>query len=418
MRCCNERGLEKATKSRVKAKIEWKIGYLVSLDERAERDAGDILSLITQYFEAIGSSGNSINLGIGDLDHDLFDVLKEEAVRRITSGYNKYTQTAGIPDLREEVAKYYQRRWKCEITSKNVIITPGASNALFMSIASVLRGGGEVVIPTPTFPSFSALTLIMGGRVYEVPTRMEEGFKPRAETIASKLGEKTCAVIINSPSNPTGSIYDEDLIGALVDECKRRGVYIISDEVYERFDYTGRYTSLAKFWDSYDKIIIVNSFSKTLAMTGWRLGYMVIPEHLYSRVMRLQAFINACPPSVAQYVALFALRSPEVERLIDAKVAEYRDRRDGMWRELSEAGVQVLLPEGGIFLFPKIPLEMDSEAFCNRLAKSKGVITIPGRAFGAGGERHFRITISAPINTLTEAARRIASFIEECRASK
>ncbi len=385
------------------------------MNEGSEGDPGEALTLIAQFFDNVGQAGNSINLGIGELDHDLFDALKEEAVRRILAGHNKYTQTAGIPDLREAIAEYYRRRWGCGITAKNVIITPGASNALFMSIATVLRSGGEVVIPTPTFPSFSALTIMLGGRAVEVPTSMEEKFRPRVEDLAGAISERACAMVINSPSNPTGSVYEDGLIKAILDECRRRGVYLISDEVYERFMYSEEYASLAKYLDTYERVIIVNSFSKTFAMTGWRLGYMIIPDHLYSRVMRLQAFVNACPPSVAQYVALYALRSPEVERMIEAKVAEYKERRDRLWRELRASGVEAHLSEGGIFLFPRIPLAMGSETFCNSLAKSRGVITIPGRAFGAGGEGHFRITLSAPAERLVEAAKRIASFVEEAR---
>jgi aspartate/methionine/tyrosine aminotransferase len=384
------------------------------MDKEKQHDEADD-SWVIKYFDNVGNSGDMINLGIGEPDFDMFEPLKDEAERVIRRGLNKYTMTAGIVELREAIAETYSRRWGVDIGPDNVVVTPGASSALFMSLASIIRPGDWVVIPTPSFPSFKALTQILGGRVVEVGPLPESDFQLDVGGVRSTLGEKRAAVILNSPTNPTGSVIDERAFSEVVDLCRKSGAYLISDEVYERFVYGVEYTSAAKYWGEYDRIVIVNSFSKTLAMTGWRLGYMIVPKHLKARVIKLQAYINACPPSVAQYVALYALRSSEVQKMIDEKVSEYWRRRDTLHKALNAHGVSTHLPKGGIYLFPRIPLPIDSETFCNRLAKEARVITIPGKVFGKGGEGHFRITLSASPEKLLEAAEKIAAFVERTR---
>lgn len=384
-------------------------------DKEVRLDDGEA-SWAIKYFDNVDSRGNMINLGIGEPDFDMFEPLKAEAERAIRQGLNKYTQTAGIVKLREEIAEAYSKRWGIDIGPDNVVVTPGASSALFMSLASIIRLGEAVVIPTPSFPSFRALTQILGGRVVEVEPLPESDFQLDVGGVKSTLKDKKAAVILNTPTNPTGTVIDERTFSELVEECRESGVYLISDEVYERFVYGADYISAAKYWGEYDRIIIVNSFSKTLAMTGWRLGYMIVPDHLRARVIKLQAYINACPPSVAQHVALYALKSSEVQKMINEKVSEYWRRRDALHKALNAHGIPAHLPKGGIYLFPRIPIPLDSENFCNQLAKEEGVVTIPGKAFGKGGEGHFRVTLSASPEKLVEAAGKIASFVERAKS--
>ncbi|MCS7145627.1 MAG: pyridoxal phosphate-dependent aminotransferase [Nitrososphaerota archaeon] len=374
-------------------------------------------SWITKYFDEVGDPKALINLGVGEPDFDLFEPLKEEAERVIRLGLNKYTQTAGIIGLREAIAEAYSRRWGVDISPDNVVVTPGASNALFMTLASIVRQEEEVVIPTPSFPSFKSLTRIVGGRPLEIESTHEQGFKLNMEGLRMALKESKSAVIINSPTNPTGTVIDAKALSEVVELCKKSDAYLISDEVYERFVYGVDYVSAARHWGEYDKIVIINSFSKTLAMTGWRLGYMIVPEHLKPRIILLQANINACAPSVAQHVALYALKSDEVQTMIDEKVSEYMKRRDIFCEALNSRGIPTHLPAGGIYLFPRIPVSMDSETFCSRLSKEAEVVSVPGRAFGKGGEGHFRVTFSAEPARLVEAAERMASFLERVKGA-
>ncbi|MEM3033501.1 MAG: pyridoxal phosphate-dependent aminotransferase [Nitrososphaerota archaeon] len=396
---------------RVKGRYWGKIWGFAEEMELSEDD-----SWVIKYFENIDDPRNLIDLGIGEPDFDLFEPLKTEAERVIRRGLNKYTQTAGVPELREAIAEYYGRRWGVSVNPDSVIVTPGASNALFMSLASIIHPEDGVVIPTPSFPSFISLTKILRGRVVEVEPLPESDFQIDIDGVEAVLRQGAKAVIINSPTNPTGTIIDESNFSRVVEQCRANGAYLISDEVYERFVYGVDYVSAAKYLRDYDRIIIVNSFSKTLAMTGWRLGYMIVPEHLRPSIIRLQAYINACPPSVAQYVALYALKSSEVQKMIDERVLECWRRRDVLHKELNSHGVPAHLPKGGIYLFPRIPLPLDSETFCNRLAKEEGVVAIPGKAFGKGGEGHFRVTLSASSEKLVEAAERIASFVDRAKS--
>jgi len=375
-------------------------------------------SWIMRYFDSLGDSSSLINLGIGEPDFDLFEPLKAEAVRAIREGLNKYTQTAGIQGLREAVARYYRDRWGADISPGQVIITPGASNALFMALAATIRQDDYVVIPTPSFPSFKALASMLGGRVVEVESAEEREFQPDVGALGSVLRTRGAAVIVNSPTNPTGAVFSDRTLGEIVDICRERGVYLISDEVYERFVYDGGHVSAAKYWGEYDRIIIVNSFSKTLAMTGWRLGYMVVPQQLMGKIFRLHAYINTCAPSVAQHVALYAMNSKEVQKMIEEKVAEYRSRRDILHSALNSRGIPTPLPKGGIYLFPRIPVQLDSETFCSRLVRDAEVVALPGRAFGKGGEGRFRLTLSAGPERLVEAADRISAMVERIGASR
>ncbi|MEM0445343.1 MAG: pyridoxal phosphate-dependent aminotransferase [Nitrososphaerota archaeon] len=381
-----------------------------------ERMLGEDDSWIIRYFENISDPRDLINLGIGEPDFDLFEPLKAEAERVIRQGLNKYTQTAGVPELREAIAEYHDRRTSASINPDDVVVTPGASNALFMSLATIIHPGDVVVIPTPSFPPFMSLTKILRGRVVEVGPLPGSNFQIDVRGIEAALREGARAVIVNSPTNPTGTVIDESSFSRVVELCRASGAYLISDEVYERFVYGVDYISAAKYWRDDDRVIIIGSFSKTLAMTGWRLGYMIVPEHLRPSIIRLQAYINACAPSVAQYVALYALRSSEVQRMIDEKVAEYQSRRDVFHKALTTQGISTHLPRGGIYLFPRIPMDLDSETFCNRLAKEEGVVTVPGRAFGKSGEGHFRATLSASPDRLVKAAEKIAAFTARVRS--
>lgn len=365
---------------------------------------------ILRYSDALPDSPFLINLGIGEPDFDTPQPVKDVACRFIGEGKTKYTPTAGIPELREKIAGMYNRRWGAGLSGEDVMITPGGGNALFLSLSSILREGDEVLVPSPAYPSFAAIPRIIGATPIEVPTTLEAGFKPAPDQLREHSSGRTRAIVVNSPSNPTGAVYDERLMRGIVDLAAELGAYIVSDEVYDAFVYSGSFTSAAKFRERYEKIVIVNSFSKTFAMTGWRLGYVISGPPLMERLLKLQVYMNACAPSFAQYAVSSVLDSPDLAEAVRIFRDVYRERRDLIVSLLTEAGFPVFKPEGAFFAFPRIPIPMRDEEFCNRLISEEGVALMPGRYFGSSGRGHFRLTYSAGKEDLEEAGRRLARF--------
>ncbi|MEM3906382.1 MAG: pyridoxal phosphate-dependent aminotransferase [Nitrososphaerota archaeon] len=368
-------------------------------------------SWIEEFFDSLSDKREIINLGIGEPDFGVPEEVKKIACSAIAEGKNRYTPTAGLRELRELIAEKYGSWWNVDLDYSNVILTPGASNALFMIIASLVKTGDEVIIPSPSYPSYEAIVRIVGGKPVEIPTVLEEDFKPKIEEINECITQRTRLIIVNTPTNPTGYVYDEELLNSLVDLASEKDIYILSDEVYEKFVYDGEFTSCNKFRTKFDKIITVHSFSKTYGMTGWRLGFAIGDKSLIKYVIKLQTYMNACPPSTAQYAVLHALSSPYVAEVVKLNINSYRTRRDLIYDLLKRRGFSVSLPRGAFYIFPRIPLRVNSYEFCKKLLMSQGVVVMPGKAFGGGGEGHFRITFAVSPKLLIQAIELIEKFV-------
>jgi aspartate/methionine/tyrosine aminotransferase len=366
---------------------------------------------VEEFFDKIDKNGPVIDLGIGEPDFGVPSEIINEAYRAMAEGKNRYTPTAGIHQLRELIAERYGSAWGADLNYQNVILTPGASNALFMAIASIVDEGDEVLIPAPSYPHYGAVVRMLGGKPIEVPTMLERGFDPEIEEINKRITGRTKLIIINTPTNPTGYVYNDRTMSDLADIAVEKDIYIISDEVYENYVYDGKFVSMNKFRSRLDKVVTVHSFSKTFGMTGWRLGFLIGNESLISNVSKLQTYINACPPSVAQYAALYALSSPFVAENIKLIINSYRKRRDLAYKLLRDKGFDVSLPRGAFYMFPRIPVKMDSYEFCRGLLRSEGVVTMPGRAFGEAGEGYFRMTFAVDPETLRVAVELIEKFV-------
>ncbi|HID04251.1 MAG TPA: aminotransferase class I/II-fold pyridoxal phosphate-dependent enzyme [Aigarchaeota archaeon] len=369
---------------------------------------------IRRLFEIAEKKRDAINLGIGEPDFDTPESIKEAAYKAMKMGRTKYGPTTGLLELRRVIAEKYNRAWNANIDEDEVFITVGGENALFIAMAASLRQGDEALIISPSFPSYSAIATILGASVRYFRTRMENGFKPDLELLHESISSKTRLIIVNSPCNPTGAVYDTNIMERIVEIAAENGCYVLSDEVYDSFTYSSSFVSLARFFKRYDRIVVANSFSKLYSMTGWRLGFLITGNtELRGSIPKLQLYVNTCPATFTQYAALEALNSPEVAKAVERFREAYRRRRDLVYRLLLEAGVEVNLPEGAFYIFPKVPLNMKSNDFCSSLLDVKNVVTVPGSGFGEGGEGHFRISYAASEEKLAEACRRIAEFIQE-----
>ncbi|MCS7142786.1 MAG: aminotransferase class I/II-fold pyridoxal phosphate-dependent enzyme [Aigarchaeota archaeon] len=367
---------------------------------------------VAKYFDRLEENRELIHLGIGTPSFDTPDELKVAAFMGLKEGYTKYTPTAGIKALRVTISERYNRLWGSYVNFENVLVAPGATNGLFLIFYTLLDVGDEVCVFTPGFPTYIQLAKLVGCKPVAIPTMRERSFKPSPDDVADAINEKTKIIVINSPCNPTGAVYDEDVMRRIIDEASKVGAYVVSDEVYENYVYSGQFVSLAKYLNDYERIVIVNSFSKTFAMTGWRVGYVIGDRGLIEDATKLQTYVNACTPSVSQYTALHAILSQDSEIWTQRFRTFCREGRDLVCRLLREAGLEVTVPDGGFYVFPRITIDVGAEEFCERLLNERRVVTIPGDKFGPGGERHFRLTFAVDHEKLIHAGTAIKEFVE------
>jgi aspartate aminotransferase len=345
---------------------------------------------IRKIFEAAGS--DAINLGLGQPDFDTPEHIKAAAIKAINEGFTGYTIGSGIPELREALSLKFKEENGFSVSPQEIIVTSGASEALAIALAALLNPGDEVLISNPGFVSYNALTEILNGRAVSVPLAEDLTMKP--EAVLEKITPKTRAIVLNSPSNPTGAVSSRADIKALAEIAEDHNITILSDEVYEYFIYEGEHVSPASYSDN---VITVNATSKSYAMTGWRLGYVAARAEYISQMLKVHQYIQACANSVAQKAAYAAVTGPKDS--VNAMKEEFRKRRDVLVKGLNELGMECTLPKGAFYAFPKVS---DSAEVASKLI-SNGVIVVPGTAFGSEGDGYIRISYAASMKDIEKA---------------
>jgi len=343
------------------------------------------MSGIRKMFDLAGP--NSINLGLGEPDLDPPREAIEgmnDAARR---GLNKYGPTAGIPELRNKVAEWFSRYG--DLTGDNIMITPSGSSALLEVTQAFVDPGDEVLIPSPGFVIYGPHTKLAGGSPVEY--RLTKGdFLPDIEDIKELITKKTKMIVVNSPSNPTGGVLDEKTYKALLDLAEDSGLTILSDEVYDAYIYEGKHYS---FMDHLDKAVIINGFSKMMAVTGWRMGAICSNKEIMNDLIKMQYHVCASPNMPAQYGILNAL--PAMESYLENARKIFKARRDLISKRINDIdGVNMAPPKGSFYAFPSYDLDMRSEDLAGELAKN-GLICTPGSSFGKYGEGHLRFSYAA-----------------------
>jgi len=360
------------------------------------------ISGIRKMFEA--SSESAINLGLGEPDFDTPENVKRAAIEAIEKGLTKYTHNAGIRELREAISEKFRKDNRLEYSPDEILVTSGASEALYIALRSLLDHGDEVLVPDPGFVSYSNLTILCGGRPVGVP--LEEDFTLSPERIMEFLGERTKAIILNSPSNPTGAVQSRESIRGIAEIAEDHDLIIISDEVYEYFIYEGEHCSPGRFTDN---CITVNATSKSYAMTGWRLGYLGAPKDFVEQMLKVHQYVQACASSISQYAALAALKGSR--DFVEMMVREFRKRRDFIYGALRELDLEVQKPKGAFYIFPRVERSLE---FISELLK-RGVITVPGEAFGKNGKSHVRISYATKMENLRKAVEIMEETISQLR---
>ena len=369
------------------------------------------VSGIRRLFELASKMPEVINLGIGEPDFDTPEHIKKAAVEALEEGYTHYTSNAGLPELREAIVRKLKKDNGIEASVEEIIVTVGGEQALANAIFTLVKPGDEVLIPSPAFVSYRPLIQMVGGVPVEVPVREENDFCPVVEDLKNYVTGKTKAIIINTPCNPTGAVYPRKVLEEVADFAVEHDLTVISDEAYEKIVFEGGHVSIASLNGMKDRVVSVFTFSKTYAMTGWRLGYAVARKDIIDRMVKLNMYVIACPVAFAQKAALAALEGPQ--DCVEKMVSEYRRRIDLVFRRLSEMpDVSVIKPKGTFYIFPNISRYGKSEEVAEQLLYSAKVAVVPGSAFGKYGEGYLRISCATSYEKLAEAMDRIEEWME------
>ena len=352
-----------------------------------------------------------VHLEIGEPDFDTPRNICDAATEAIDKGYTHYCMSQGIIALRNVIAKEAERKLGTSIDPERVVVTPGAKPIMFYSILALLEEGDEAIYPNPGFPIYESVINFTGAKPIPIPLREELDFRLDIDELKSKITNRTKLIIINSPQNPTGGVLEEDDIRSISDMVGERDITVLSDEVYDQIVYEGKPYSIARLPGMLDKTILLNGFSKTYAMTGWRLGYAVMPPELVTHVVRLIVNSVSCTAAFVQNAGVEALTGPQDS--VARMVAEFKKRRDLIVDGLNEIpGISCLRPKGAFYVFPNIKkVGISSKQFSDYLLSEAAVATLSGTAFGKYGEGYLRLSYATSPENIMKALERIKSAV-------
>jgi len=354
-----------------------------------------------------------VHLEIGEPDFPTAPHIIEAAARALREGWTHYGPSAGLPQLREAVAEEVARRRGIPVDPSQVVVTPGGKPIMFFAILALVDRGDEVVYPNPGYPIYESMINFVGGRAVPYGFREDHDFDADVGEIIDKISDRTRLLILNSPQNPTGGVIPRDALAELARAVADRDFFILSDEIYSRLIYEGAHTSIAQFPGFADRAIILDGFSKTYAMTGWRLGYGVMPPDLARQVTQLQTNATSCTASFTQVAGIAALRGDQSG--VDAMREEFRRRRSVIVEGLNRIpGFRCRQPHGAFYVFPNITgTGRDSRTLANALLNEAGVACLSGTAFGAGGEGYLRFSFANSVENIQKALAWMGEWVKK-----
>ena len=369
---------------------------------------------IRKFFDIANEMDGVISLGVGEPDFKTPWQIRSAGIRSLERGQTRYTSNKGLDALRDEICRYTYNKQGVLYNRSEVLITVGGSEAIDAAIRALVTPGDEVIIPEPSYVCYEPITRLAGGVPVIVTLKEENDFKLTANELRQAISEKTKALILPYPSNPTGAIMERADLEAISEVLRDTGIIVISDEIYSELTFSGRHVTPAEIDSMRERTIIVNGFSKAFSMTGWRLGYAMGPSEIIKEMTKIHQYAIMCAPTTSQYAAIEALRScsEEVEKMKD----EYDMRRRIMVRGFRELGLECRTPKGAFYAFPSIKSTgMTSDEFCEKLLYSKRVALVPGTAFGNGGEGYIRASYCYSVDHIKLALHRIGEFLEEIK---
>lgn len=367
---------------------------------------------IRKLFDIAATMDDVISLGIGEPDFPTPWHVRNVAINTLEKSRTKYTANAGMIELRQEISRYLQRRFNLSYKAdKQILVTVGGSEAIDLTMRAFIKPGDEVIVPLPSFVCYGPLAAMCGAKVVNINMRAEDNFKLTPELLKNAITDKTKLLVLPFPNNPTGSIMEKSDLEAIADVLRGTDILVLSDEIYSELNYTStRHISIAEIPDMKERTILVNGFSKTYSMTGWRLGYVCAEPEVITQLTKLHQYAIMCAPTTSQFAAIEAIKNGDED--VRLMREEYNYRRKFIVNGFNKLGLTCFEPLGAFYCFPCIKSTgMTSEEFCNKLLTQEKVAIVPGGAFGESGEGYVRISYAYSIDHIKKALDAIARFL-------
>lgn len=367
---------------------------------------------IRKFFDLANQMEGVISLGVGEPDFPTPWSIREAAIYSIEKGKTFYTANQGLIELRKEICRYQKRKFNLEYKPEQCIVTVGGSEAIDLALRTIVSPGDEVILLQPSYVAYSPGVKLAGGVGKNIILTEENEFKLTPELLKAAITDKTKAILLNYPSNPTGGVMTREDYEKIVPIIKESGIIVITDEIYAELSYETKFCSIAAFDEIKDQVLLVSGFSKAYAMTGWRLGYVLGNKYLIKMMNKIHQYVIMSAPTGAQYGAIEAMRHCDDE--IEKMRLAYLVRRNFLVKTFNEMGLKTFTPQGAFYVFPCIKSTgLTSEQFCEELLKDQLVACVPGSAFGEAGEGYIRVSYAYSIEQLKEATKKIRVFLEK-----
>lgn len=373
---------------------------------------------IRKFFDIVSEMDDAISLGVGEPDFDTPWHIRDEGIYSLEKGRTFYTSNAGLKELKIEISKYLDRRFGLSYDyNKEMLVTVGGSEAIDIAMRAMLDPQDEVLIPQPSYVSYVPCCVLANGTPVPIELKAENEFRLTAEELEAAITPKTKLLVMPFPNNPTGAVMEKKDLEAVAEVVKKHDLFVLSDEIYAELTYLDNHVSIASIPGMRERTIVINGFSKSHAMTGWRLGYACGPEVIIKQMLKIHQFAIMCAPTNSQYAAVEALRNGDED--VAMMREEYNGRRRYVLERFKEMGLSCFEPFGAFYAFPCIKdLGMTSDEFATKLLQTKKVAVVPGTAFGACGEGFLRISYAYSLDDLRIALDRVAEFVTEIREIK
>ena len=375
---------------------------------------------IRKFFDIVSEMEDAISLGVGEPDFDTPWHIRDEGIYSLEKGRTFYTSNAGLKELKVEIAKFLKRRYELEYNYNNeILVTIGGSEAIDIALRAMLDPGDEVLIPQPSYVSYVPCAILANGTPVIIELKAENEFRLTAEELEAAITPKTKILVLPFPNNPTGAVMERKDLEAIAEVVIKHDLFVLSDEIYSELTYVedAQHVSIASLPGMKERTFVINGFSKSHAMTGWRLGYACGPEVIIKQMLKIHQFAIMCAPTTSQYAAVEAMRNGDED--VAAMREEYNGRRRFLMHRFKEMGLECFEPFGAFYVFPCIKeFGMTSDEFATELLKAKKVAVVPGTAFGDSGEGFIRISYAYSLDNLKLAIGRIEEFITELREKR
>ena len=373
---------------------------------------------IRKFFDIASEIKGAISLGVGEPDFDTPWHIREEGIYSLERGKTHYTSNSGLKELRIEISKYLNRKYKLDYNPlTEMLITVGGSEAIDVAFRAMIEEGDEVIITTPCYVSYEPCAVLAGAKVKTINLKNENEFRLTKEELLEQITPKTKILIMNFPNNPTGAIMEKKDLEEIAKVAIEHDIFVISDEIYSELSYFTPHVSIASLPGMKDRCLVINGFSKAFAMTGWRLGYACGPESIIKQMTKIHQFTIMCAPTQSQYAAIEAIKNGDED--VNQMRESYDERRRYVLHRFKEMGLPCFEPKGAFYLFPDIrQFGMSSDEFALKLLNEKKVVVVPGNAFGESGNGFIRISYAYSIENLKIALNRISEFLNDLKNNK